>query len=192
MTNPSNAGLERAIVALQPIVDTFEPSGLTRTDIWMLSGLVASEFARPPEHSGVTFPMQWIGRKTCDSMADCGNDSQGRPTLCSEMLGPHVEMCHATAGTSTMENFFFQEFGFSPQQVTALMGAHSVGGMHRENSGHVGNWDLSRTSLDAGTFNTTKFFLSRKSFLRKICDSILSDFNVHVFFIYFSTERILD
>jgi hypothetical protein len=96
MTNGSHAGLEKPVVALQPIVDAFAPSGLTRTDIWMLSGLVAAEFARPPEHSSVTFPMQWVGRRTCDLMDDCGNDSQGNPTLCSEMLGPHVEMCHGT------------------------------------------------------------------------------------------------
>lgn len=30
------------------------------------------------------------------------------------------------------------------------MGAHSVGQMHRENSGHIGKWDLSSTTFDGG------------------------------------------
>jgi cytochrome c peroxidase len=69
------------------------------------------------------------------------------------MLGPHHLMCHGGAGTATMQQFFQNEFGFNDQQITAIMGAHSVGAMHRENSGHVGKWDLSNNSLDAGTWH---------------------------------------
>ena len=46
--------------------------------------------------------------------------------------------------------FFDDEFGFTPQQVTALMGAHSVGKMARENVGFQGEWDLSVSTLDGG------------------------------------------
>lgn len=152
MTNPAHAGLAKPIEALMPIVDIFESRGLTRTDIWMLSALVATEVALPDDMSDITFDLHWIGRKTCDMMEDCGNDFQGIPTVCTEMLGPHRDMCHGGAGTATMHDFFVNEFGWTPQQITAIMGAHSVGSMHRENSGHFGTWDLSKTSLDAGKY----------------------------------------
>jgi hypothetical protein len=150
MTNGSHAGLAKPIEALSPIVAQFANQGLTRTDIWMLSALVATEIALPDDMKDISFGLNFIGRKTCETFGDCGNDSQGQPTTCEEMRGPHVEMCHGGAGTATMHNFFETEFGFTPQQITAIMGAHSVGGMHRENSGNRGNWDLSKASLDAG------------------------------------------
>ena len=60
--------------------------------------------------------------------------------------------------------FFDDEFGFTPQQVTALMGAHSVGKMARENLGFQGEWDLSVSTLDGGYWlelvgNPPDFFL---------------------------------
>lgn len=152
MTNPSHAGLAKPIESLSPIVDIFTDQGLTRTDIWVLSALVATEIARPDDLTDINMDLHWIGRKTCESFGDCGNDSQNMPTVCTEMLGPHREMCHGGAGTATMQKFFEDEFNFTPQQITAIMGAHSVGAMHRENSGHSGNWDLSSTALDAGEF----------------------------------------
>ena len=159
MTNPENKGLGKPIDALQPIVDEFEPQGLSRTDIWMLSSLVASELALPFENSDMLFPTQWIGRQTCESRfadspdpvtGNCGVDFGGNPTPCSPTRGPHVEQPHGTFGTMSILEFFEKEFGFDPQQVTAIMGAHSVGKMARENVGFMGAWDLSISSLDSG------------------------------------------
>jgi hypothetical protein len=150
MTNPSHNGLAKPIEVLSPIVDTFMQQGLTRTDIWVLAALTAIEVAIPPDQSDIRFPLEWVGRNTCESFGDCGFDFQGNPTVCTEMRGPDRLMCHGTAGTATMQQFFENEFNFNAQQITALMGAHSVGGMFRENSGFIGNWDLSATSLDAG------------------------------------------
>mmetsp|Transcript_45730 Transcript_45730/g.51167 ORF Transcript_45730/g.51167 Transcript_45730/m.51167 type:complete len:684 (-) Transcript_45730:491-2542(-) len=150
MGNPDNAGLDKPITSLDPVVNALSDRGLTRTDIWMLSALVATESALPPDDRDIVFPLQWIGRKTCEQLGDCGVDFGGNPTVCTPMRGPHVTQPHGTIGTSSIQQFFEDEFNFNPQQVTALMGAHSVGQMRRENSGFEGRWDLSSTTFDGG------------------------------------------
>ncbi|KAG7368377.1 peroxidase [Nitzschia inconspicua] len=150
MTNPDHGGLAKPIEVLAPIVDLFADQGLTRTDIWMLSALAAIDVALPLDMRDINTDLHWIGRRTCESFGDCGHAFHGGPTVCTEMLGPHREMCHGGSGTATMQKFFEDEFNFTPQQITAIMGAHSIGAMHRENSGHSGKWDLTPTSLDIG------------------------------------------
>ena len=155
MTNPDNAGLSKPILALQPIVDAFASKGLTRTDIWVLASLVVIDVAKPPPLADIDFPLHFIGRRTCemnDAFGGCGVDFLGNPTVCDKMQGPHVNLCHGTSGTSTIQEFFVNEFNFNTQQITAIMGAHSVGHMFRENSGFQGSWDLSPTVLDSGYF----------------------------------------
>lgn len=140
MSNPDNGGLTDVIDELQPIVDLYGPFGLSRTDVWMLSGLVAAEVAIPPNRQDDfgrgSFPLHWFGRKTC-----FGDDVLG---------GPPRHICHGTAGTQTVRTFFQDEFGFDDRQIAAIMGAHSVGRMRRRNTGHRGTWDLTRTRLDSG------------------------------------------
>lgn len=172
LTNPENVGLGKPIDALQPVAEKFE-AVLSRTDVWMLASLVASELALPFESSDLTFPLHWIGRQTCESRfaettdpvtGHCGLDFGGNPTPCSSTRGPHVPQPHATFGTASLLEFFETEFGFDAQQVTAIMGAHSVGKMARENLGFFGEWDLTTTSLDQGYWlelagNPPDFFL---------------------------------
>jgi hypothetical protein len=135
MTNPDHAGLAKGIEALAPIADLFADQGLTRTDIWALSALAATEVALPESMTDITLDLHWIGRRTCESFGDCGNDSRDVPTICAEMFGPHRQMCHGGAGT-----------------------------MHRENSGQSGRWDLSSTSLDAGKFYKLNFMTAKCMF----------------------------
>ena len=164
MANPDNAGLDKPINVLQNIANNFESRGLTRTDIWVLAALTATETALPTSERDLLFDMQWVGRKTCEQKVDCGRDFNGNPSTCTAMRGPHVPQAHATMGTRSIQSFFETEFNFSPQQVTALMGAHSVGQMSRQNSGFTGRWDLSSTELDGGYWieligNPPNFFL---------------------------------
>jgi hypothetical protein len=122
----------------------------------MTAALLASELALPFLSSDLSFPLHWIGRQTCEArFADpvtgfCGVDFEGNPSPCSPDRGPHVPQPHGTMGTASIQDFFDTEFGFDAQQVTALMGAHSVGKMARENVGFVGTWDMSVSSLDSG------------------------------------------
>lgn len=111
----------------------------------MLSGLVASEVALPPSQRDDIgdFPLHWFGRKTCFN-----DDILG---------GPHRDLCHGTAGTQTIQTFFQNEFGFTDHQIVAIMGAHSVGRMRRQNTGNTGTWDLTPTRLDSGYFLEVTF-----------------------------------
>jgi catalase (peroxidase I) len=142
MSNPDNGGLVDPINELQPIVDEYEARGLSRTDVWMLSGLVAAEMAVPVNRQDeISFPLHWFGRSTCE-----GDDIFG---------GPHRDLCHGTAGTQTVRTFFQNEFDFDDRQIAAIMGAHSVGRMRRRNGGNTGRWDKTRTTLDSGYYLET-------------------------------------
>jgi hypothetical protein len=118
----------------------------------VLSSLVATEIALPFLNNDLLYPLHWIGRQTCEQKYsnNCGLDFLGNPTQCEPSLGPHIEQPHGNLGTKSIEDFFDEEFNFNPQQITAIMGAHSVGRMHRENSGFDGTWDLSAGTLDGG------------------------------------------
>lgn len=155
MTNPDNAGLTTPINALQPLVDNYEGQGLSRTDVWMLSAVVASEVA--DTEVGIGFPFQWIGRKTCEELNnnDCGTDSQGNQATCDRFGGPHRTLCHGdTSDTSRIEDFMSSNFGFDAQQTAAIMGAHSVGQMREGDVGFIGRngWDITNRVLDQGYF----------------------------------------
>jgi hypothetical protein len=130
----------------------------------MLSSLVATEIALPFQNNDLLFPLHWIGRQTCEHKYSdqieesvqqgqerfCGLDFFDNPTKCEPTLGPHINQPHGSLGTKSIQDFFEEEFNFNPQQITALMGAHSVGRMHRHNTGFDGTWDLSAGSLDGG------------------------------------------
>lgn len=152
MSNPDNAGLFIPINALAPLVVKYEPQGLSRTDMWMMSAIVASDVAQ----DGIEFPFQWIGRKTCQELNNnnCGNDHLGNQASCTQFSGPDRASCHGTSGTTTILEFFEKEFNFNAQQVAAIMGAHSVGAMKRVNLGFesTSGWDLTSSELDHGYY----------------------------------------
>ena len=106
MTFLDNAGLLMPINALQSIVNRYGSQGLSRTDIWMLSAVVASDVAEVD--SGVEFDFQWIGRKTCEEIhrGNCGLNSRGERSPCNATGGPHRELCHGDiSGTNTINQF---------------------------------------------------------------------------------------
>jgi hypothetical protein len=154
MSNPDNAGLFLPINFLDRIVRTYEDEGLSRTDIWMLSAVVAANVAET--EIGLEFPFQWIGRQTCEEVnqGNCGADFNGDSARCSSTTGPHRELCHGTSGTTTVLDFFDEEFGFNPQQVAAIMGAHTIGRMRRETLGFdaPSGWDITNNQLDHGYY----------------------------------------
>jgi catalase (peroxidase I) len=154
MSNPDNAGLVMPINALEPLVQEYEPQGLSRTDMWMLSAVVASDVAETED--SLEFPFQWIGRKTCQELNNnnCGNNHEGNQASCTQFSGPNRELCHGTSGTTTILDFFEREFNFNAQQVAAIMGAHSLGAMRRVNLGFnsPSGWDMTNARLDNGYY----------------------------------------
>jgi hypothetical protein len=154
--NPDNGGLSSSINALQPIADKYEGQGLTRTDIWALAAVVTSEFLQPSTGARISFPFQWIGRRTCGQLRNnqCGRDFNGAVTTCAANRGPHHNICHGDSGTTKMLDFMRQQFGMNPQQVAAIMGAHTIGIMTRKELGFdsPNGWDLTNSRMDNGYF----------------------------------------
>lgn len=144
--------MEFPIAALDPVVNRYASSGLSRTDIWMLSAIVASDVLQPSDES-ISWPFNWIGRKTCAELNNnfC-RDENGQRTRCDEDRGPHRHLPHADIGTGAIADFFNKEFGWNEQETVAIMGAHSVGTMRRRTLGFDGDWDLTNDVLDNGYY----------------------------------------
>jgi hypothetical protein len=140
LTNPDNNGLDIPIDALDSIVKRYTvdlETGLTRPDIWALAALTAADVSQAPSQR-VDYEFNRVGRKACEVVQSVCFDSKEQEQSCTARGGPHRAMPSASLTTSELDNFFNINFGFSPEQWTALMGAHSLGQAHREKSGFNG------------------------------------------------------
>lgn len=120
MSDPENAGLEVPIEGLAGIVAEFENECVSRADIWALAALVGAEYTQDE----IEFPMVWVGRRNCGAE--------------DPMNGPAALMPSADMDIHSLLDYFNNEFGFGPQEVVALLGAHSIGTVDEDNSGFVG------------------------------------------------------
>jgi len=111
-----------AIDTLQPIVDRYSSAGLTRADIWALSAFVGVEQTMPSTDR-ISFPFSFYGRLECTS---------------DMTSGPDPELCHPDAGTNEVLEFFARDFGYSTTEVAAIMGAHTIGVLRRQDLGFDG------------------------------------------------------
>jgi hypothetical protein len=135
LRNPDNGGLDFPIAALESIVEEHEnlSIGFSRADIWALAALLGADMAQGNDR--VDFSMQWVGRQNC----------QGSPEE-----GPNRELPPADITTAGLFHFFNEQFGFSDKETVALMGAHTLGSLSRENSGFDGanGWVRNNRILD--------------------------------------------
>lgn len=135
MLDLDNAGLDIPIEALNPIVNTYESeAGLSRADIWALAAITGSNFAHPDSDS--FFVLNEIGRENC---------AENDPTR-----GPSRDFPSPNLETDDLLDFFADTFDFDEQETCAIMGAHTIGRVHQENSGFIGNrgWSNNRRRLD--------------------------------------------
>ena len=68
----------------------------------------------------------------------------GRPRTCDETPVASVTngtFPSPTMGMESMFSYFADEFGLSVPEVTALLGAHSLGSASKKNSGYDGPWN---------------------------------------------------
>jgi hypothetical protein len=139
-----NLGLDVPIEALEPITAKYErlDLGFTRADIWALSALVAADYHQEQneefeESDRVNFQMQFIGRQNCEDRFNnrCFGEDGVTQRECSAMAGPFHHLPMANTKTHDLFAFFAEEFGFSDRETVALMGAHTLGRLARENSG---------------------------------------------------------
>lgn len=156
MTFSDNAGLDDPIDKLRPIVEKYEnpTAGISRADIWALAALLGADVAQVRSEFKVDFSLEYIGRTNCEDRFDECFDKDNNLRECNATLGPHVHLPEASAGTDELFHFFSEEFQFTDQEVVALMGAHTLGRLSRENSGFDGpnGWVRDNQLLDNDYF----------------------------------------
>jgi len=137
LTNGDNNGLESPIDTLSDIVGEYAAE-LSRADIWALSGFAASEAAQLGRKI-VEFPMNWYGRRDCES-----DDGKSDPGSNNEFPSPNLS-------THGLLDFMEKTFCFNTEETVAIMGAHTLGKAERTNSGFdgEGGW----VSQDTGTYD---------------------------------------
>lgn len=116
--DPSNMGLQNAAKFLEPIAKEFP--WISHGDLYTLGGVTAIQ-----EMQGPKIPWR-PGRVDADEKETPEN---GR-------------LPDATQGSDYVRKYFGR-FGFTDQEIVALIGAHSLGKTHLKNSGFEGPWGAS-------------------------------------------------
>ena len=133
MNDPENRGLELPVAALEAALAPLTLAYLTRADAWSLAALVAADASQSTSPSAgagpLDFRFDYVGRENCeDTCEDCG-----------PRAGPRGrKFPDAALHTAELLRFFEEEFGFDARRTVAIMGAHSIGSLSRENSGFHG------------------------------------------------------
>eukprot|EP00543_Licmophora_paradoxa_P004946 CAMPEP_0202441846 /NCGR_PEP_ID=MMETSP1360-20130828/1354_1 /ASSEMBLY_ACC=CAM_ASM_000848 /TAXON_ID=515479 /ORGANISM="Licmophora paradoxa, Strain CCMP2313" /LENGTH=650 /DNA_ID=CAMNT_0049057019 /DNA_START=102 /DNA_END=2054 /DNA_ORIENTATION=- len=149
LVDPENAGLLGPIEALQSIVNKYADTELTRADIWMLSAVVGADISQP-DNDRINFPFRFYGRQNCEDVNPICLDQSGQIVDCHQTRGPFRHVPGMDTHTHELFEFFEEEFGFNMNQTVALMGAHTLGELSRQNSGVDGpnGWLLNNRVLD--------------------------------------------
>jgi len=129
ITNPDNAGLQPLVAALDAVyVSKNYSTLLSRADFWAYASIMAINLGVANINSGVASSglVFQYGRKDCTTAPYGG--TQNLPSANLDYTG--------------VMNYFAKEFGFNSSQVVALMGVHTLGSAHTNNSGFSGNWWL--------------------------------------------------
>ena len=135
LNNGDNAGLDVPIVALEPVYTNsdYKAAGLTRADIYVLSAITGSNVANP--NSDDFFSMNYYGRTSCEDAKMPCLDKDGNDNGCTPTRGPHRDLPSPDLDTDTLLDYFNDVFDCSDQETVALLGAHTIGGVSRGNSG---------------------------------------------------------
>ena len=97
--------------------------------------------------------LSWIGRPNCE---DLNIPSECVESSCTETRGPHRDLPGPHLDTHQLLDFFNTEFGFvEPWETVAIMGAHTIGVLARENSGFDGpnGWLGNTNRFNNGYYN---------------------------------------
>lgn len=127
-THGANAGLDIARGLLAPIVEKF--ADISTADMWSLAAIVAVKEMGGP--SVAWRPGRTDSKEAKDSVEDgrLPDAQQGCPHLRS----------------------VFHRMQFSDQEIVALSGAHTIGGMKLDRSGHQGDWTARSRNFDNSYF----------------------------------------
>lgn len=147
-----NDGLEIPLAVLDPIVEQHEDPtlGISRADIWALAAFTAADVSQARSPFKVDFGMQYIGRRNCEDRFEACFDQDGVERACNTTLGPFVPLPEPDITSEDLFHFFAETFSFTVQETVALMGAHTLGSLHREILGFPGpnGWVRDNLLLD--------------------------------------------
>lgn len=149
MTFLDNRGLDVPIDALEPVWQKHKDI-FSRADIWALSTLVGPHLSQPNSGFRKDFDFFEFGRIDCEHANDQCFNEHGDEHGCTTKRGPHRHIPGINTGTHELFEFFKDEFGFNTRETVAIMGAHTLGQLARENSGVGGEhgWLLNNKLLD--------------------------------------------
>jgi len=141
LDNAANNGLSDAIDFVEELYTEITDAGISvsRADLWAIGGRAAAEFGMEnmPGNSG------WV--KGVSSMNDFVTpfatfkygrvDCETAPYTTEEYAFPEPHM-----NNEELMDYFAENMGMTADQTAAIMGAHTLGNMAKENSGYSGPW----------------------------------------------------
>lgn len=130
--NHDNAGLSNIIDLLQPIVNRHGIDGFSRGDIWALAATVGADVSQRSD-SRVDMTLKWWGRVDCEKTGQTCKGPNGETVSCNSKKGPHHQFPNIHMHTAELYSFFKDGFGFSQRDTVAIMGAHTLGRIRKEN-----------------------------------------------------------
>jgi len=131
-----NAGLDYIKDILEPIYEKYSDY-LSLADFWVVCANVAIEVS-VPKNSVIDNAFQY-GRSDHDDCDGCALSVANR-------------LPDSSLSTDHVLEVFQDRMGFNKSEIVALMGAHSLGRMEFNNSGHEGIWDQTPAKLDQRYF----------------------------------------
>ena len=152
MKDEANFGLDTFIESIDEIFQKNKERCI-QADFWYLVGAVAIDAAianadaldNPGSDANKEFKNYVPGGTSALDTFVWGRDSQDQ-IECElnkfDLLPKHQ------LGIEHIRKVFADRMGFNNREITALMGAHSIGTCHRENSGFNLPWDKTDTALD--------------------------------------------
>ncbi|XP_065675034.1 putative ascorbate peroxidase isoform X1 [Hydra vulgaris] len=155
----SNKGLKRVTDRLDALYDVSYKGKMSRADFYALAAVIAltrSTANVPDKYDGLkTFK---VGRKDCNTSPVDSETNSDFPK--------------GSDGTSKTLGFFKREFGFNTREAVAILGAHTLGRCHLQNSGFVGAWVDNRfsTALPGETLAPTSIL--DNAYFRMIVDIV--------------------
>jgi len=134
VNDPDNAGLEDLVADLEAVYQSENlGSIISRADMWALLGIWAVEQTIEKSNDECS---------NCDTVPDLQVEFQWGRVDCGTAPNSDV-LLHYPSGLLNYDglmSFFASEFGYTEREVTALMGAHTLGAADIFNSGFNGVW----------------------------------------------------
>ena len=104
---------------------------MSRADFWAFAAKQAIIHTRKKVNDGATLPNipNYFGRKDCSTSPDLNNT-----------ITTHKEFPFAIGGWTETFNWMNTQFGVNVDETVALLGAHTIGRLHPDDSGFSGRW----------------------------------------------------